>query len=57
MFRVIIEQNRPYGGGWGGVMSAGGFATAEAAEQYCEDTIRGSRGEMRYRVEKVEENI
>ena len=54
MFRVIIEQNRAYGGGWGGVMSAGGFATAEAAEQYCEDTIRGARGEMRYRVEKVE---
>ena len=53
MFRVIIEQNRPYGGGWGDVMSAW-FQTAEQAERYCEDTIRGARGEMRYRVEKVE---
>ena len=53
MFRATIEQNRSYGGGWGDVMSAW-FQTAEQAGQYCEDTIRGARGEMRYRVEEVE---
>ena len=56
MFRATIEQNRSYGGGWGDVISAW-FQTAEQAERYCEDTIRGARGEMRYRVEEVEESI
>ena len=53
MFRVIIEQNRAYGGGWAMMDALGPYQSRAEASLAGENEIRGSAHEMRFRIEDI----